>query len=79
MITTTLKFTEQQMDVIRNILERLDSQLYGDEFHINKLGNLIQVICRKNSQCWHFPSKEYMIGHMTALNDFTRGPLFILK
>ena len=56
-VTTTLRFTSEEFRIIQEVLARLDPFLYGDEFHINKLGNLVQVISRKEHRCWHFNSK----------------------
>ncbi|GIB34727.1 hypothetical protein VCSRO91_3587 [Vibrio cholerae] len=78
-VTTTLRFTSEEFRIIQEVLARLDPFLYGDEFHINKLGNLVQVISRKEHRCWHFNSKEYLLGHFNALYSFTSNRLYNLK
>lgn len=79
MFTTDLNFGYSEKQIISAVLNRLDSDMSGDEFHIAKLGNVLQVTALKNQRTWHFQSKDWFLGHMNAIHQFTCGPLSHLK
>ncbi len=79
-IETTLRFSEQEANLVKNVLKRLDSQLFGTEFFITKLDKkLVQVSSVSSGRNWHFQSRDFFLGHLNAIHEFTSGTLFELK
>ncbi|MGR5296932.1 hypothetical protein ACPV5U_19275 [Vibrio mediterranei] len=79
MFTTNLVFGYSEKQIISSVLERLDSEVFGNEFQVNKLGDILQVTAIKSQQTWHFQSKDWFLGHMNAIHQFTSGTLSHLK
>lgn len=74
-----LKFSDLEKMLLNAVLNRLNSAVHGQEFHIRPSGGMVQVVAVKSETIWYFPSKDYLLGHCNALHSFTNDALFTLK